>query len=185
MSSVLPLSLCGELTFRYAQLRTNPPPVKLMAQTSKYHGTTLTEFVRQYASLLGALVLCLLLTLVAADRPVTWLARGVALGSFCAAFLLWLALLFQCVRARPLTALMELFALALLFGFGAVLLGWLAFWWPWRFVTLPVLLYLTLFLVIDEMGLRRAAFTQRPGAQLALRLVCLLVALLFAYLLRP
>jgi hypothetical protein len=157
-----------------------------MTQTSKYQGTTVTEFVAKYASLLVTLALSLLLTLVAADYSATWLGRAVALCSFCAAFLLWLALLFQCARARPLTALMELFALALLSGFITVLLGWLAYWWAWRVVTLPILLYLMLFLCLDETGLsRRPSFTQRPGAQLALRLACLLAALLVAYLLKP
>ncbi|HEX8072557.1 MAG TPA: hypothetical protein VF546_21595 [Pyrinomonadaceae bacterium] len=156
-----------------------------MARPDKYHGTTVTEFVTKYASLLAALALCLLLTLVAADRPAAWLGRAVALSSFCAAYLVWLALLFHCARARPLTALMELFALTLLCGLAAVLLAWLAHWWAWRFVTLPALLYLTLFLILDETGLRRRPTLNNRAAQLALRLACLLAALLVAYLLKP
>ena len=154
-----------------------------MAQSGKYHGTTVTEFVARYYSLLLALALCLGLMLFACDYAATLLGLLTGLFAFCAAFLLWLALLFQCARARPLTALMELFAVVLLAGFVAVCGAWINFWWAWRALMLPVCLYMILFLLLDERGVsRRPAFARR-GYQLGLRLCCLLLAGLLAYLL--
>jgi hypothetical protein len=152
---------------------------------NKYHGTTVTKFVRRHFTLLAALALLLALALVAAAQTDALLGRAVGLFSFCALVLVWLALLFQCARARPWTALMELFALMLAFGFVAVFAAWVASWrllWP---VALPVLCYMGLFLVLDETGARAAPqFAGRRDYQAGLRLLCLLAALLVAYLLR-
>ncbi len=155
-----------------------------MAQINKYHGTTVTDFVARHYSLLVALGLCLGLALVAGAYAAPLLALTVGLCAVCAAFLLWLALLFQCARARPLTALMELFALVLLVGFSAVFVAWLVSWWAWRFVTLPVFLYLILFLLLDESGVRRHPILARRAYQIGLRLLCLLFALLLGYWLK-
>jgi hypothetical protein len=157
-----------------------------MTRTGEYHGTTVTDFVARYYGLLLALVLCLGLMLLAGCCAATSPGLFVGLFGFCAAFVLWLALLFQCARARPLTALMELFAVVLLAGFVAVSAAWLAFWWAWRALTLPVCLYMILFLLLDGSCVSRRPALARRGYQLGLRLCCLLLAALFAYLLaRP
>lgn len=154
-----------------------------MTQTRLYHGTTVTEFVRQHYPLLVALAGFLALSLYATERAMTtWPGRAVALFSLCVTCLLWLALLFQCLRARPLTALMELLALALLLGFGATLVAWAVYWWPWRIVAAPVVGYMGLFLCLDETGISRLApYADHRAYQAALRLLCLLCALLLAY----
>jgi len=154
-----------------------------MTQT-KYRGTTVTEFSERHFSLLVPLALFLGLTLLAIGHAATLLGRVLALFSFCMTLLLWLALLYQCARARPLTALMELFAIVLCAGFIAVLVATVLAWWAWRAVVLPVVFYLSLFLILDESGLtRRPAFAAR-SLQIGLRLFCLLLAALLAYLLK-
>ena len=155
-----------------------------MPQPDKYRGTTVTEFVARRFTLLAALALFLGVALLAAEHTATLWGRAVGLFAFCAAVLLWLALLFHAWRARPLTALMELLALVLLFGLGAVLALWVASWWLLRPVALPVLCYMGLFLVLDETGVsRRPAFAGRDY-QMGIHLLCLLAALLVAYLLK-
>lgn len=156
-----------------------------MAQSSKYHGTTVTDFVARYWRLLVVLAFFLALTLLAFNHTATLMGRATGLFTFCALALVWLALLFQCMRARPLTALMELLALVLLVGFIAVTTIWLVMWWPLRSVTLPVVFYMTLFLSLDETGIsRRPIFANRRARRIVLRLLCLLAALLCAYVLR-
>ncbi len=156
-----------------------------MAQTRIYHGTTVTEFVGRHFKLFATLALFLGLSLLAAERLTTLPARAVALFSLCTTALLWLALLFQCVRARPLTALMELLALVLLLGFGATLVAWAVYWWPWRGAAVPVVCYMGLFLVLDETGIsRHPTYAERRDYQAGLRLLCLLCALLLAYVLK-
>jgi uncharacterized membrane protein len=156
-----------------------------MTQSSKYHGTTVTDFVARYWRLLVVLAFFLGLTLLAFGHTATLVGRAIGLFSFCALALVWLALLFQCMRARPLTALMELLALALIAGFIAVTAAWLISWWPLRTVTLSVVFYMTLFLGLDETGIsRRPVFANGRARRIGLRLLCLLAALLFAYMLR-
>jgi hypothetical protein len=156
-----------------------------MTQSSKYHGTTVTEFVARYWHLLVVLAFFLGLTLLTFDHTTTHVGRVIGLFSFCALALVWLALLFQCARARPLTALMELLALVLLAGFTALTVVWLISWRSLRPVTLPIIFYMTLFLGLDETGIsRRPIFANGRARRLTLRLLCLLAALLFAYLLR-
>ncbi len=153
-----------------------------MAQTRQYHGTTVTEFVGRHFKLCAALALFLGLSLLAAERLTTLPGRIVALFSLCATLLLWLALLFQCLRARPLTALMELLALVLGLGFAATLVAWAVYWWPWRALAMPVVCYMGLFLILDETGMRRhPAYPARRDYQAGVRLLCLLCALLLAY----
>ncbi len=153
-----------------------------MTQTHQYHGTTVTEFVGRHFKLFVALALFLALSLLAAERLATLPGRAVALFSLCATMLLWLALLFQCIRARPWTALMELLALALLLGFGATLVAWAIYWWAWRAVAVPVVGYIGLFLVLEETGVRHhPAYPDRRDYQAGVRLLCLLAALLLAY----
>ncbi|MFL6207931.1 MAG: hypothetical protein ACJ74W_03735 [Pyrinomonadaceae bacterium] len=155
-----------------------------MAQTRIYHGTTVTEFVARHFTLLAALALFLGLALLAQVHAETLLGRAVGLFAFAATVLLWLALLFQCMRARPLTALMELLALVLLAGFGVVLAASVAAWWVLRPVALPVLCYMGLFLILDETGVSRRPLFARQDYQIGLRLLCLLAALLLAYVLK-
>jgi hypothetical protein len=156
-----------------------------MAPTRIYHGTTVTEFVARHFPLLAALALFLGVSLLAQAHAATLLGRAVGLFAFAATVLLWLALLFQCMRARPLTALMELFALVLLAGFGVVSAASVAAWWVLRPVALPVLCYMGLFLVLDETGVSRRPVLARRDYQIGLRLLCLLAALLLAYVLKP
>ncbi|HYX40241.1 MAG TPA: hypothetical protein VE821_01020 [Pyrinomonadaceae bacterium] len=156
-----------------------------MIEPNKYRGTTVTEFSERHFSLLVTLALFLGLTLLAAGHTTTFMGRTLALFSFCVTLLLWLALLYQCARARPLTALMELLAVVLFIGFIAVSVATVLAWWAWRVVVLPVVFYLSLFLILDERGLtRRPAFATRRSLQLGLRLFCLLLAGLLAYLLK-
>jgi hypothetical protein len=155
-----------------------------MAQTRIYHGTTVTEFVARHFTLLGALALFLGVSLLAQAHAETLLGRAVGLFAFAATMLLWLALLFQCLRARPLTALMELLALVLLAGFGVVLAESVAAWWMLRPVALPVLCYMSLFLILDETGVSRRPLLAQRDYQIGLRLLCLLAALLLAYVLK-
>ena len=155
-----------------------------MAQSSKYHGTTVTDFVARFWPLLVVLAFFLALTLLTFGRTATLVGRAVGLFSFCALVLVWLALLFQCARARPLTALMELLALVLLAGFIALTVAWLISCWSLHTVTLPVIFYMTLFLGLDETGIgRRPIFTTGRARRICLRLLCLLAALLVAYVL--
>ena len=155
-----------------------------MTRTRKYQGTTVTEFVARHFTLLAALALLLGLGLLAERHSATLLGRAVGLFSFCALVLVWLALLFQCVRARPWTALMELLALVLLVGFGAVFAAWFVSSRLLRPVAVPVLIYMGLFLVLDETGVRHAPpLVNRRDYQAGLRLLCVLVALLVVYLL--
>ena len=154
-----------------------------MTQT-KYRGTTVTEFSERHFSLLVTLALFLGLTLLADGHTATHMGRTLALFSFCVTLLLWLALLYQCAQARPWTALMELLAVVLFVGFIAVSVATVLAWWSWRVVVLPVVFYLCLFLILDESGLtRRPAFAAR-SLQIGLRLFCLLLAGLLAYLLK-
>ena len=154
-----------------------------MTQT-KYCGTTVTEFSERHFSLLVTLALFLGLTLLADGHTATLMGRTLALFSFCVTLLLWLALLYQCAQARPWTALMELLAVVLFVGFIAVSVATVLAWWSWRVVVLPVVFYLCLFLILDESGLtRRPAFAAR-SLQIGLRLFCLLLAGLLAYLLK-
>ncbi len=151
----------------------------------QYHGTTVTDFVNTHARLLGTLALLLALALFASSHTATLFGRAVGLFAFCAVTLVWLALLFHALRARPWTALMELLALVLLAGFGAVLVGWV---WSWRLlrpVALPVLGYMFLYLVLDETGVsRRPVNDGRDYRLVGVRLLCALSALLLAYLLK-
>ena len=156
-----------------------------MRQTNKYRGTTVTEFSERHFNLLVMLALFLGLTLLADAHTATVFGRTLALFSFCATLLVWLALLYQCARARPFTALMELLAVVLFVGFIAVSAATVLAWWSWRVVVLPIVFYLSLFLILNELGLtRRPAFAARRSLQLALRLCCLLLAALLAYLLK-
>ncbi len=156
--------------------------VKAMTQTRQYHGTTVTEFVGRHFKLLVALALFLALSLGATRLTTTLPGRAGALFALCVTALLWLALIFQCLRARPWTALMELLALVLLLGFGATLVAWAVYWWPWRVVAVPVVGYMGLFLVLEETGMRRyPAYPDRRDYQAGVRLLCLLCALLLAY----
>jgi hypothetical protein len=155
-----------------------------MAQTGKYRGTNVTEFSERHFSLLITLALFLGLMFLATGQAATVLGRVLALFSFCVTLLVWLALLYQCARARPWTALMELLAIILFVGFIAVSVATVRAWWAWRVVVLPVVFYLSLFLLLDESGLtRRPAFAAR-SLQIGLRLFCLLLAGLLAYLLK-
>ena len=155
-----------------------------MARTRKYHGTTVTEFVARHFTLLAALALLLGLGLFAERYSATLPGRAVGLFSFSALVLVWLALLFQCARARPWTALMELLVLVLLVGFGVVFAAWFASSRLLRPVAVPVLIYMGLFLVLDETGVRHAPpHADRRDYQVGLRLLCVLGALLLVYLL--
>lgn|GEM_PF-4616049 len=155
-----------------------------MAQTDKYRGTTVTEFVAARFPLLCALALFLGVVLLASGYTTTLLGRAVGLFAFSALVLLWLALLFHVLRARPRTALMELFALVLLAGFGAVVAAWVVSWWVLRPVALPVLCYMGLFLILDETGVSRRPVFAGRDYQIGIRLLCLLAALLLAYALK-
>ena len=155
-----------------------------MAQTRSYDGTTVTEFVAKHITLIAALALFLALALMAGPYTATLVGRVVGLFSFCAALLVWLALLFHVLRARPLTALMELLAGTLLAGFIAALAAWVSSWWLLRPVALSVLCYMGLFLILDETGVSRRPLFAGRDYQAGVRLLCLLGALLLAYALK-
>lgn len=158
----------------------------MMTQTGKYRGTTVTAFIEQHFALMSALAFFLALLLFVAGRaPARWPALVIELFAFSVTFLLWLALIYQTLRARPWTALMELLACALMSGFIAVLAAQVVAWWPRRYLLLPLIFYMSLFLLLDEYGLtRRPPFTGSRARQLVLRLLCLLLAALLAYLLK-
>ena len=72
-----------------------------MAQDDKYQGTTVTEFVTRFWPLLVVLAFFCGVTLLAFEHTATLVGRILSLFSFCALALVWLALLFQVLRARP------------------------------------------------------------------------------------
>ncbi len=153
-----------------------------MSQPDKYQGTTLTGFAEKYFSLLASLALLTGLTLYATDHAATWMGRAGAGFAFAAAALLWIALLFQCARARPLTALMEAFAWTLTVGFLAFVAGFIATWWAWRHVTLPLVLSLACFLLYSELAPAPRG-NESTIHRVAIRLLCLAAAGLLSYLL--
>ncbi len=153
-----------------------------MSQPDKYQGTTLTWFAEKYFGLLALLAIFAGLTLYATDHAATWLGRAGAGFAFAAAALLWIALLFQCTRARPLTALMEAFAWTLVIGLLAFVAGFIATWWQWRRVTLPLVLSLAVFLFYHELAPAPRA-NEATGYRVAVRLLCLAAAGLLSYLL--
>ena len=168
-----------------ARARTDPRAHTRNCMTRQYHGTTVTDFVNTHARLLGTLALLLALALFANAYTATLPGRAVGLFAFCAVTLVWLALLFHALRARPWTALMELLALVLFVGFGAVLIGWVWSWWLLRPVALPVLGYMLLYLILDETGVARQPMRDgRDYRVVGVRLLCALAALLLAYLLK-
>lgn len=151
-----------------------------MTRTTRYEGTTLTAFIEKYFSLLVLLGIFIGLTFYSANSHASHLGQAIALFSFAITFLVWIALLFQCAQARPLTALMELFSLTLLFGFIAWIIFYLAEWRTLRAFTLPALLYSILFLLSSEI-IPPDKQPRTLASRLALRAACLVAAGALAY----
>jgi len=151
----------------------------------KYAGTTLTEFAARHFPLLSLLCLFLALLLLAGGGRVdSVFARVLELVSFCGALLVWLATLYQCRTARPLTPLMELFGILLLIGFVGVIITFLSQLRELRFVALAALCYAGLFLFYTELFPRRwAARGSGSVSRFAVRAACLLLAFALSYLL--
>lgn len=150
----------------------------------KYAGTTLTAFAADHFPLLALLCLFLALTVLSAGGA-SWFTQSVSLFSYFATLLIWIALLYQCLRARPLTPLMELFGLILCSGFVAVSLFFLTHHRGLRPVALPALLYGLLFLLYTEIFPARRATSRRAeiSTGLLVRASCLLLAAALCYLL--
>ncbi len=152
----------------------------------KYAGTTLTEFAARHFSLLSLLCLFLMLTILAGGRTNSSFARVLELISFFSALLVWLAVLYQCRTARPLTPLLELFGVVLLIGFVGLIITFLSQSRELRFVALAALCYAGLFLLYTELFPRRWAVARGGGritSRQAVRAACLLLAFALSYLL--